>query len=124
MKPSLQPGPDYCGVEATIAIIGGRWKANILSHLLDGTHRFSELRRKGRGVSQRMLTQQLREMELHGLITRKIFPEVPPRVEYTITPLGLSLRPVLKAMYDWGMNNQKTITSRMKKAKQAGPAKL
>jgi DNA-binding HxlR family transcriptional regulator len=116
MKLSSLPTPDFCGVEATIAIIGGRWKANILSHLIEGTHRFGELRRKGRGVSQRMLTQQLREMELHGLITRKIFPEVPPRVEYTITPLGRSLRPVLNAMYEWGMKNRKVIEGRLRTA--------
>ena len=105
----------YCCVEATVALIGGRWKANILWSLMEGTHRFSVLRRKGRGVSQRMLTQQLCELERHGLVTRKIFPEVPPRVEYTITPLGRSLRPLLEAMHDWGMKNQKIVSKRMSK---------
>lgn len=116
MKLRLQSDEDFCGVEATLAIVGGRWKANILASLMDGTHRFNELRRKGRGVSQRMLTQQLRDLEQHGLVTRKIFAEVPPRVEYTITPLGRSLRPVLEAMYEWGMKHRKAIANGMKES--------
>ena len=85
------------------------------------TYRFSEdldfSLLPGTPYAQETLTQQLRDLERQGLITRKVFAEVPPRVEYTITALGRSLRPVLKAMYDWGMKNQKTITSRMKESK-------
>ena len=88
--------------EATVAVLGGRWKLFILWHLFRGPCRFSELHRKVTGISQKMLTQQLREMEGHGLVERTVFAEVPPRVEYNITPLGRSLLPVIKAMGEWG----------------------
>ena len=93
---------EFCPTEATIAAIGGRWKMIILWHLYGGKLRFSELRRKMPAISQKMLTEQLRELEAHGLVTRTIYAEVPPRVEYAATPLGESLRPVITAMGDWG----------------------
>ncbi|HLN87783.1 MAG TPA: helix-turn-helix domain-containing protein [Candidatus Limnocylindrales bacterium] len=91
-----------CPAEFTLAMIGGRWKIPILFHLLSGRKRFTELARALNGVTQKMLTQQLREMERNGLVERKVFAQVPPRVEYSLTNLGLSLRPVVDAMCRWG----------------------
>lgn len=93
----------YCGVEVTLKVIGGRWKLLILRELFQGTKRFSELQRGIQGITQKMLTQQLREMESHGIVHRKVYPEVPPKVEYSLTALGLSLCPILSAMHEWGM---------------------
>ena len=91
-----------CPAEFTLAMIGGRWKIPILFHLLSGRKRFTELARALNGVTQKMLTQQLREMERNGLVERKVFAQVPPRVEYSLTNLGISLRPVVDAMCRWG----------------------
>lgn len=91
-----------CPVEATLDLIGGKWKGVILYHLLEGTHRFGELRRKLPSVTQRMLTKQLRELEQSGVIRRVVHAEVPPRVEYSLTPLGETLRPVVQALKQWG----------------------
>ena len=101
---------EFYPTEATVAAIGGRWKVVILWHLFGGRLRFSELRRKVAGISQKMLTEQLRELEGHGLVTRTVYAEVPPRVEYAATPLGESLRPVLTAMADWGNAHGRKIT--------------
>ena len=92
-----------CPVETTLTLISDRWKALILRDLLTGTKRFGELRKSLTGISQKVLTANLREMEANGLLTRKAYAEVPPRVEYTLTELGLSLRPVLAALFDWGI---------------------
>ena len=95
-----------CPVEATLKIIGGRWKGIALFHLLmEGTLRFNELKRKCAGVTQRMLTKQLRELEADGIISRKVYAEVPPKVEYSLTKKGDSLRPILLALKDWGLKN-------------------
>lgn len=91
-----------CPVEITLARISNRWKTLIIRDLLDGTHRFNELRRSVGGISQKVLTSNLREMEADGLVHREVFAEVPPRVEYSLTPLGESLRPVLEALAAWG----------------------
>lgn len=91
-----------CPAEFTLALIGGRWKIPIIFHLLGGQKRFTELARALNGVTQKMLTQQLREMERNGLVQRKVFPQVPPRVEYSLTSLGVSLGPVVDAMCRWG----------------------
>jgi len=91
-----------CPAEFTLAMIGGRWKIPIIFHLLDGRKRFTELARALDGVTQKMLTQQLREMERNGLVERKVFAQVPPKVEYSLTSLGVSLRPVVDAMCRWG----------------------
>lgn len=92
----------HCPTEATLAVIGGRWKVPILWNLLPGVCRFGELSRKLAGVTQKMLTQQLRELESDGLVHRKVYPEVPPRVEYSLTELGNSLQPVIEALSNWG----------------------
>ncbi|GAB4417175.1 MAG: winged helix-turn-helix transcriptional regulator [Thermodesulfovibrionales bacterium] len=91
-----------CPVETTLRIIGGRWKVVIIYYLMDGTKRFSELKRLIPEVTQKMLTQQLRELERDGIVYRKVFPEVPPKVEYSLTALGKSLKPILEAMHQWG----------------------
>lgn len=91
-----------CPAEYTLALIGGRWKISLIFHLMSGVRRFSELSRALTGVSQKMLTQQLREMERVGLVERKVYAQVPPRVEYALTPLGRSLKPVVDAMCRWG----------------------
>lgn len=91
-----------CPVEATLEKIGGKWKGVVLYHLLEGVHRFSELRRKLPNVTQRMLTKQLRELEDAGLVLRTVYAEVPPRVEYCLTDLGQTLRPVVVALKTWG----------------------
>lgn len=93
-----------CPVETTLRAIGGRWKVLILRELLQGTQRFNQLHRALSGITQKMLTQQLREMEADGLLQRKVYPQVPPKVEYSLTSLGRSLQPVLDAMYEWGQN--------------------
>lgn len=93
--------PD-CPVELTLSLIDSKWKVLILRELINGTKRFNQLLKSINGISQKVLTQQLRSMERDGLVTRKVYPEVPPRVEYTLTDLGVSLKPILDAMYDWG----------------------
>jgi DNA-binding HxlR family transcriptional regulator len=91
-----------CPVETTLDVIHGRWKVLVIHRLLEGTRRFGELHRTLPGISHRTLAKQLREMEAHRLIRRKVYPEVPPKVEYSLTPLGESLQPVLVAMGAWG----------------------
>ena len=91
-----------CPVETTLMLIGDKWKVLILRDLMDGTKRFGELKKSIGTVSQKVLTAQLRDMEEKGLLTRKIYAEVPPRVEYTLTETGYSLKPVLDAMWAWG----------------------
>ena len=93
-----------CPVETTLMLIGDKWKVLILRDLLDGTKRFGELKKSVGGVSQKVLTAQLRDMEDSGLVSRKVYAEVPPRVEYTLTDLGYSLKPILDAMWNWGEN--------------------
>ncbi|PYB76861.1 MULTISPECIES: winged helix-turn-helix transcriptional regulator [Rhizobium] len=95
-----------CPVETTLSFLDGKWKGVILYHLVtDGTLRFSELRRRLQAVTQRMLTKQLRELEEQGLVTRTVYPVVPPRVDYALTPLGLSLRPVIMVLEQWGSSH-------------------
>ena len=91
-----------CPVEMCSEIIGGKWKGPILYYLLEGPKRFGELRRLLPEVTQRMLTMQLRELGEHGIINRKVYPEVPPKVEYSLSELGITLRPILSMMKDWG----------------------
>lgn len=110
MRPRRYDWRTGCSVEATLSVIGGLWKAVVLFHLLDGKKRFGELSRLVPGTTQRMLTLQLRELEADGVISRTVFPEVPPRVEYELTEFGRSLEPILLTMRDWGLafQNRKT----------------
>ena len=91
-----------CPVETTLTLISDKWKVLILRDLMSGTKRFGELKKSIGSVSQKVLTAQLRQMEDSGLLTRTVYPEVPPRVEYTLTELGYSLKPILDAMRTWG----------------------
>ena len=91
-----------CPVETTLMLIGDKWKVLILRDLMPGTKRFGELKKSIGHVSQKVLTAQLRDMEASGLLNRKVYAEVPPRVEYTLTDLGYSLKPILDAMWSWG----------------------
>ncbi len=93
-----------CPVETTLAMISDRWKALILRDLFTGTKRFGELKKSLTGISQKVLTANLKDMEASGLLSRKAYAEVPPRVEYSLTETGKSLQPVLRAMFDWGMD--------------------
>ena len=95
-----------CPVETTLMLIGDKWKVLILRDLMPGTRRFGELKRSIGSVSQKVLTAQLRDMEAKGLVSRKVYAEVPPRVEYSLTDLGKSLKPILDAMWVWGEGYQ------------------
>jgi DNA-binding HxlR family transcriptional regulator len=99
-----------CPVETTLTLISDKWKVLILRDLIGGTKRFGELKKSIGSVSQKVLTAQLRDMESKGLLTRKIYAEVPPRVEYTLTKTGYSLKPVLDSMAQWGMEYKKSKT--------------
>ena len=92
---------DNCPVEATLELIGGKYKALILWHLSQGILRFSELRQVIKGATPKMLTQQLRELEANGLVHREVYPVIPPKVEYSLTELGKSLKPILDSMWAW-----------------------
>ena len=96
-----------CPVETTLMLIGDKWKVLILRELMSGTKRFGQLKKAIGHVTQKVLTAQLRDMEGKGLLTRKVYAEVPPRVEYTLTELGYSLKPVMDAMWEWGAGYQK-----------------
>ena len=98
LKKDLPP----CPVELTLLLISNKWKVLIIRDLLDGTKRFSELKKSITNISQKVLTSNLREMEENELLTRKVYPEVPPRVEYTLTDIGYSLKPLLDDMDKWG----------------------
>lgn len=101
-----------CPVEAALEVIGGKWKGVILYHLLEETLRFNELRRLMPGVTQRMLTKQLRELEADDLIVRKVYPEVPPKVEYSMTEYGRQLAPVIYSLQEWGTRHQERAGKR------------
>lgn len=96
-----------CPVETTLLLIGDKWKVLILRDLMDGTRRFGELKKSIGSVSQKVLTQQLRDMEAKGLVIRKVYAEVPPRVDYTLTETGYSLKPILDSMQYWGEGYKK-----------------
>jgi site-specific recombinase, phage integrase family len=100
-----------CPVETTLTLIGDKWKVLILRDLLPGTKRFGELKKSIGNVSQKVLTAQLRDMEQNGLINRKVYAEVPPRVEYSLTELGMSLKPVLDALWNWGEEYKSSLQS-------------
>ena len=99
-----------CPVEMTLQLIGDKWKVLIIRDLLDGTKRFNELMRSVTGITQKVLNSNLRSMENDGLLTRKVYPEVPPKVEYTLTATGYSLKPILDSMVAWGTEYKKKIS--------------
>jgi len=98
-----------CPVEVTLEVVGGKWKGVILFYLLEGTKRFNELRRLLPDVTQRMLTLQLRELERDRIVQRKIYPEIPPKVEYSLTEFGKSLKPIIFTMREWGLQYRAKI---------------
>lgn len=98
-----------CPVEVTLTLISDKWKVLIIRDLLTGTKRFGELKKSLTGISQKVLTSNLRNMEENGLLIRTVFPEVPPRVEYTLSELGYSLSPILEAMAQWGTDFRQKI---------------
>ena len=100
--------PD-CPVEMTLQLIGDKWKVLIIRDLMTGTKRINELMRSVTGITQKVLTSHLRAMEADGLLSRKVYPEVPPRVEYTLTETGLSLKPILDSMSLWGADYKKNL---------------
>lgn len=107
MENTLKTELPACPVETTLTLIGDKWKVLILRDLLPGTKRFGELKKSLGGVSQKVLTAQLRAMEESGLVHREVYAEVPPKVEYSLTPLGLSLKPILDAMLAWSEDYKK-----------------
>ena len=111
-----------CPVEITLALLGNKWKVLILRELFTGTKRFGELSRGVPGISQKMLTQQLRQMEQDNLVKRKIYAEVPPRVEYSLTEIGRSLSPILDAMHKWGTKYRMMNGKKGTEKKQEGIA--
>jgi DNA-binding HxlR family transcriptional regulator len=98
-----------CGLEAALAVVGGKWKPIVLWHLTPGPRRFGELRRLVTGISEKMLIQQLREMEADGIVGRMDFKEIPPRVEYSLTEFGVSLAEALRPLCDWGREHMGRI---------------
>lgn len=94
-----------CPVEVTLQVIGGKWKALILWYLMDQTRRYGELKKLIPAITPKMLTQQLRELERDGMVTRTVYPVVPPKVEYSLTACGKTLKPILLQMHDWGQNH-------------------
>jgi DNA-binding HxlR family transcriptional regulator len=110
MKKGAYDCHSACSVEAALDVIGGKWKGVIVYHLLSGTKRFNELHRSFQGITHRMLTLQLQELEEAGVVHRKVYPQVPPKVEYSLTPFGQSLRPILLLMREWGEEYTETLT--------------
>jgi DNA-binding HxlR family transcriptional regulator len=114
---SRQPDPYTCDVSQTIRLIGGKWKAIIIFHLMeDEVLRFGQLQRAVPDITQRMLTLQLRELERDGIVKRTVYQQIPPKVEYTLTPLGKSLTPIISNMKSWG-HSYKTNRTELMRAK-------
>ena len=101
-----------CPVATTVQLIGSKWKLLIIRNLLDRPWRFNELHKSLEGISRKVLTDSLRQLESDGIITRTVYPEVPPRVEYALSPLGESMRPILEAMKSWGLGYQREMGKR------------
>ncbi|WP_426452427.1 winged helix-turn-helix transcriptional regulator [Paenibacillus sp. S-38] len=118
-KNKLEARVEVCPVETTLDVIGGKWKAIILFHLIDGPKRFSEFRRLYPGLTQFMLTLQLRELERDGMIHREVYKQVPPKVEYSLTEFGETLKPIILDMKKWGKTYKNRVDDiRLQKAEQ------
>ena len=114
MRKEHQADDFECPVGATVAVMGGKWKASILHVLLEpaGVSRFGELRRRLPAATPQMLTNQLRELEADGVVHRRVYRQVPPKVEYSLTPLGRTLEPVVRAMCEWGRGHERRLRAR------------
>jgi DNA-binding HxlR family transcriptional regulator len=112
MQQEISATRDKCGVETTIAVVGGKWKPMILYALLSGPRRFGELTRLIPEITQRILTLQLRELEEDGVIAREVYTQVPAKVEYSLTPLGRTIEPILSFMQQWGEHYASTRATR------------
>jgi DNA-binding HxlR family transcriptional regulator len=110
-----------CPVETGLELIGGRWKARILWKLYNRTMRFGELRRELSGITEKMLAQQLRELERDELVTRTMYHEMPPKVEYSLSPFGKTLGPMLEILAEWGTQNREKIVHIIERDQQPGP---
>ena len=110
IRSKIEKGEFNCEKELTLSVISGKWKAVILWHIgHEGTHRFNELQKLFTKISNKMLTNQLRELEDDGIINREVFAEVPPKVEYSMTELGMTLIPIIGMLYDWGKKRMDEI---------------
>ena len=109
MKADSKVRAYHCGLEAALDVIGGKWKPLILWHLQTERRRFGELKRLVQGISEKVLIQQLKELQADGIIHRKAYPEIPPRVEYSLTPFGVSLKEALTPLCGWGVKHMKRI---------------
>ena len=118
----MATSPFNCGLEAALVVVGGKWKPLILFHLGPGKRRFGELRRLVSGVSEKMLIQQLREMQADGIIERVDFKEIPPKVEYSVTPLGRTLAKALLPLCEWGSAHTAAIEAISQRRATAGSA--
>jgi DNA-binding HxlR family transcriptional regulator len=107
----MRMAPYSCGLEAALDVVGGKWKVLVLYHLTPATRRFGELRRLVNGISEKMLIQQLREMEADSIVSRTDFGQIPPRVEYALTPFGVSLSLALRPLCEWGTLHMGRIES-------------
>ena len=110
MRLPVRRAMEVCPVEVAVSAVGGTWKLTVIKHLLEGTRRFNELGRLVPLANTKTLTRQLRELEEDGLVLRTVYPEVPPRVEYSLTDLGRSLQPIAEAMNEWGKDFERTHT--------------
>ena len=111
-----------CGVDVTLSVIGGKWKLLIFNHLRNGVTRFGQLRRAIPRITQTMLTQQLRELERDGIVTRTIYAEIPPRVEYALTDFGRTLEPVILRMHEWGTTYMQHVIAQKQAARASDAA--
>jgi DNA-binding HxlR family transcriptional regulator len=107
----MEESVERCAISTTLRVLGGKWKMVILWHLVDQTRRFGELQHLIKEASHKMISQHLRELEAEGLIERKVYAEVPPRVEYSLTDYGRTLTPVLRAMAKWGLEHEQNQTT-------------
>jgi DNA-binding HxlR family transcriptional regulator len=109
----------HCAATTTLQVIGGRWKIILIASMIDQPQRFSELQRAVPHATRKMLTEQLRELEADGIVHREVYPQMPPKVEYSLTPLGQTLRPVIEAIVLWGRQHDKEVGSHNRTAPES-----